>query len=76
MWHGKEQPPRWIEVRHVADCAIDEALQTNTLAQLVDLVRAFCREAALEAARNKCDKDGHLRREYYGIVMDLLQGGR
>ncbi len=74
MWQGKEQPPPLIDVHYAAKCAIYEALQTNTLEQLVHLVRAPCREAGFEAARNKCDMNAQLKREYYGMVMDMLQG--
>ncbi len=73
MWRGKEHPLGWVDVRQAAN-ALDEALQTQSLEELVDIVRAHCKEAGFEAARNKRDKNAPLKREDYGMLMDLLQG--
>jgi hypothetical protein len=74
MWHGKGHLPPWSEVRQVAGHAIDDALRTHSIEQLIDIVRTPCREAGLRAARNKHDKNAHLKREYHNMVMDLLAG--
>ncbi|KAH6637100.1 hypothetical protein F5144DRAFT_592063 [Chaetomium tenue] len=73
MWHDKGHLPPWIEVRRVVSAAVDEGLRTHSLEELVDIVKQPCREAGFKAARNKRDKDAQLKREYYNMVMDLLQ---
>ena len=74
MWRGKGHPLAWVEIRKVADDAIDDALQTQSLQQLIDTVRGPCRDARLKAGRNKRDKNALLKRDYYNMVMNLLQG--
>jgi hypothetical protein len=74
MWQGKGHPPRWADVRQVARNTIDEALRTHSLEQLADIVKGPCREAALAAARNRRDENAQLKREYYNIIVDLVQG--
>ncbi len=74
MWQGKGHPLRWAGVRQVAGDAVDEALQTHSLEQLLNIVKEPCRETALEAARNKRDENAQLKREYYNMVMDLIEG--
>ena len=61
MWRGKGHPPTWIEIRKVAEDAIDDGLQTQSLEQLVDTVRGPCREAGLKAGRNRRDKNALLK---------------
>lgn len=75
MWRGEGNLPTWTEVRRIASGAIDEGLKTNSLAQLINVVKVPCREAGLKAARNKRDKNAQAKREYYNMVMDLLEGG-
>lgn len=58
----------------MASAAIDEGLKTNTLEQLVDIVKVPCRDAGLKAARNKRDENAQVKREYHNMIMDMLKG--
>jgi hypothetical protein len=74
MWHGKGHPPTWVEIRSVAEDAIDDSLRTQSLEQLIDTVRGPCRKAGIKAGRNKRDKNAQLKNDYYNLVMGMLQG--
>ncbi|KAL2130342.1 hypothetical protein VTI74DRAFT_6568 [Chaetomium olivicolor] len=73
MWHDNGHLPTWTELRRVADASLEESLKGWTLLELADLVRPACRNAGLKAAQDKWDKNAQLRRDYYNIVMDILE---
>jgi hypothetical protein len=74
LWRGKERVTRWIEIRRVAKAAIDDALTAVFLNELIAIVKGPCRDAGLKAYRDRRDESAQLKREYYNMVMDLLEG--
>ncbi|KAK3904441.1 hypothetical protein C8A05DRAFT_31768 [Staphylotrichum tortipilum] len=73
MWHGKGRLPSWVEIRKVAEDAIDDELQSHSLERLIDTIRGPCRDAGFKAGRNRRDKHAQLKRDYYNMVMGLLR---
>lgn len=62
-----------MDIRRAATAAIDDGLKRVSLKELVHIVKVPCRDAGLKASRDR-HRFAQLKREYYNMVMDLLEG--